>query len=205
MARINLLPWREARRKRQQRNFLLMMGAGLLGTALLMTGVHMTISQRLEVQQARNQFLTKELDILTFKVREIQDLEKKKKNLISRMDVIQQLQVSRPAVVHLFEELRKTVPEGLQLLDMEQRDRTIAINGIAQSNARISVYMRNLEVSPWLQQPSLLVIEAKPESKNKKESQMSRFSLHVIQSSDSSPEGAAEALPAGAAVPKGAP
>ena len=102
--------------------------------------------------------------------------------------MIQKLQVSRPEAVHLFDELAKTIPEGVQLLDLTQTERQLALNGIAQSNARVSVYMRNLDLSPWFQDPSLLVIEAQAGGKDKNNRQMSRFSLKVTQSEESRAE-----------------
>lgn len=184
MGMINLLPWREERRKRRQRQFGMAAVAALLATALLMLLVHVGIAGRIEHQRARNQFIGGEIAILERKIKEILELEKSKKNLIARMDVIQKLQVSRPEAVHLFDELARTVPEGLQLLDVTQADRVLAINGIAQSNARVSVYMRNLDLSPWFEQPSLLVIESKPGAADRKDRQMSRFSLKVRQSEE---------------------
>lgn len=184
MANINLLPWRQARRKRQQRDFAVMTGGALVITALLMVLMHVNLVHRIEYQQQRNQFLTSEIALLDQSIKEIQELEKQKKSLIARMGVIQKLQISRPEAVHLFDELVRTIPEGVQLMDLAQNDRTLTLNGIAQSNARVSVYMRNLELSPWLQEPSLLVIEAKPEGKEKKDRQMSRFSLKVTQSEE---------------------
>ena len=189
MGGINLLPWREERRKRQQRNFALMTGAGLAATALALVVVHLEINRRIEFQQQRNQLLTGELALLDQKIKEIQDLEKQKKSLIARMDVIQQLQISRPEAVHLFDELARTVPEGLRLVDLSQNDRTIAVNGVAQSNARVSVYMRNLDQSPWFQEPALQVIEAKPPIGDKKDRQVSRFSLQFKQTDKTAFEG----------------
>jgi len=96
MVSINLLPWREARRKQQQRNFATLTLGALSIMALIMVMVHMEFSRRIDYQQQRNQLLTSELAVLDQKIKEIQELEKKKKNLIARMNVIQQLQVSRP-------------------------------------------------------------------------------------------------------------
>ena len=199
MVNINLLPWREARRKQQQRNFATLTLGALAITALVMVLVHMEFGRRIEYQQQRNQFLTGEIAVLDQKIKEIQELEKKKKNLIARMDVIQQLQVSRPEVVHLFDELGKTIPEGVQISDLTQSDRSIAINGVAQSNARVSVYMRNLDQSPWFQEPSLQIIESQTESKDKKGRQMSRFALKFRQTGETAE--AAKAKP----VSKGKP
>lgn len=197
MVNINLLPWREARRKQQQRNFATLTLGALAITALVMVLVHMEFGRRIEYQQQRNQFLTGEIAVLDQKIKEIQELEKKKKNLIARMDVIQQLQVSRPEVVHLFDELGKTIPEGVQINDLMQSDRSIAISGVAQSNARVSVYMRNLDQSPWFQEPSLQIIESQTESKDKKGRQMSRFALKFRQTGETAEAAEAKPLPKG--------
>jgi type IV pilus assembly protein PilN len=195
MVRINLLPWREARRKQQQRHFAALALGVMASTALAMILVHMELSRRIDYQQQRNQFLTSELAILDQKIKEIQALEKNKKNLIARMDVIQQLQVSRPEVVHLFDELGKTIPEGVQISDLMQSDRLIAINGVAQSNARVSVFMRNLDQSIWFQEPSLQIIESVIESKDKNGRQMIHFALKFRQTGETAEGSEVKPLP----------
>lgn len=200
MTGINLLPWRQERRKRQQRQFAVVTGGALAATALALMLVHANINQRIEFQQQRNRFLTGEIAALDNKIKEIQELEKQKKSLIARMEVIQKLQVSRPEVVHLFDELARTVPEGVQLVDLTQTDRLIAINGIAQSNARVSVYMRNLDLSPWFQEPSLLVIESSAAGKDRQGRHMSRFTLQVTQTEETVGE-PANGLPGGKGRP----
>lgn len=182
---INLLPWREARRKQQQRNFATVTASVLAATAVLMLLVRMELDRQIEFQQQRNQFLSSVIAVLDQKIKEIQELEKKKKNLIARMDVIQQLQVSRPEVVHLFDELGKTIPEGVQINDLTQTERSLSVNGVAQSNARVSVYMRNLDQSPWFQEPALQIIESQAEGKDKKGRQMSHFALKFKQTAES--------------------
>jgi len=100
------------------------------------------------------------------------------------MEVIQQLQSSRPEIVHLFDELARTIPEGVYLTDLTQSDANLTVNGMAQSNARVSAYMRNLESSPWMKEPLLNVIETKQESKEAKKAQGNRFTLQVKQGGD---------------------
>ncbi len=169
----------------------------MLLTGLIMLLIRLEISQRTDYQTRRNQFLTGQIAQLDRKIEEIQELDKKKKNLIARMEVIQKLQVSRPEVVHLFDELAKTTPEGVQLTEFQQTDRTIAITGVAQSNARVSVYLRNLDLSPWFQEPALQIIESKPEGKERKARQLSRFALQVKQADPTT-----ELAPGGLAVKK---
>lgn len=183
MAHINLLPWRAELRRQQQKDFMISMGVGVLVTIVTMLIVHADIATRIEHQQERNRFLESEIAGLDKKIKEIQDLETKKKRLLAKMEVIQELQASRPEVVHLFDELGRTIPEGVYLSDLSQTDKNLTINGMAQSNARVSAYMRNLESSAWLKSPLLNIIEAKADSRDKKDKQ-SRFTLQVKQSSE---------------------
>lgn len=161
MARINLLPWREELRKQQQQEFFVAIGAGVVTVCLAMGFVHGYIGGRIDYQTQRNQFLQKEIDALNKQIAEIKELEAKKNRLVAKMEVIQQLQGSRPEAVHLFDELAKTVPDGVRLDEIVQGGRTLTIKGFAQSNARVSAYMRNLDGSPWLESPVLSVIETK--------------------------------------------
>ncbi len=161
MARINLLPWRETRRSEQQKEFftLMAMAAALCGLVVLLT--HFEINGRISHQDNRNQFLTNEIKVLDGKIEEIKKLDSTRQALIERMDVIQNLQAARPGVVHLFDELVKTLPEGVHLSSLKQSDSNLTISGQAESNARVSSYMRKIEDSEWLANPSLGVIETK--------------------------------------------
>jgi type IV pilus assembly protein PilN len=187
MSGINLLPWRAERRKQKQQQFLSFTALGLLLGAAALLILHFQIAGAIEYQELRNNYLKSELSQIDQKIKEIEDLETKKKRLLSRMDVIQQLQLSRPEIVHLFDELARTIPDGVQLIDLAQAGKLLTIDGIAQSNARVSVYMRNLEFSPWLQDPVLNVIEGKPEAKDKREQRGSKFTLQVRQTEISRP------------------
>lgn len=184
MPDINLLPWRELRRKRLEREFYVMLGSASLCSVLAMLLVHLVIAGRIDLQQRRNQLLTSQISLLDQRIKTIQELEKDKKNLLDRMDVIQRLQASRTEVVHLFDALSKAVPTGVQLLDLSQVEKSITIDGIAESNARVSVFMRNLDMSPWFLEPLLQVIETKPSEPNKKTNLASKFTLHVIQAEE---------------------
>ena len=189
MAKINLLPWRAALRKQQQKDFVsaILLGGSL--TAAIMLLVHTSISSQIEHQNRRNNFLTQEISALDKKIAEIQELEGKKKRLLARMDIIQELQSSRPLVVHLFDELAKTIPEGVYLSDLAQVDKNLTVNGFAQSNARVSAYMRNLESSGWLKDPLLNIIEAKADANAKDvgiKRSGNRFTLQIKQSGDKS-------------------
>jgi type IV pilus assembly protein PilN len=161
MARINLLPWREAERKRRKREFAVMgvIALGLTAVAALL--VHLQIESWIGDQETRNRFLTEQISQLDRQIKEIKALEETKANLLARMNIIQQLQESRPEVVHLFDELVSTIPEGVFLTKLEQTGRNVVLEGRAQSNARVSAFMRNVEGSGWLGNPRLLLIEHK--------------------------------------------
>jgi len=161
MARINLLPWRETLRKQRQREFGVAVGGMVVITALLLVVGHIHIAGMITHQNNRNSFIKKEIAAVESKIKEIKDLESTKTKLLARMEVIQELQSSRPGVVHLFDELVKTVPEGALLTKVEQSGKLVRIDGRAQSNARVSAYMRKIEASDWLDKPRLLVIETK--------------------------------------------
>ncbi len=177
MARINLLPWRELERKKRQREFgFIVVGAVLL---TLLAGVysHIYINGLIDSQNQRNALLKNEISMLDKKIKEIKELEKVKANLLARMEIIQQLQVSRPQIVHLFDELVNTLPDGVYLTRIEQKGGVITIEGHAQSNARVSAYMRNIDKSKWLTAPRLKVIENKEQTKTG----LSNFTLQVRQ------------------------
>jgi len=181
MVRINLLPWRAELRKQQQKDFVSAIILGSALTAALMLLVHTNIATRIEYQEKRNSYLNSEIAVLDKKIKEIQDLESKKKRLLARMDIIQELQASRPSSVHLFDEVARSMPEGVYLTDFAQQDKNLTVNGFAQSNARVSAYMRNIEASSWLKDPILNIIEAKPDANSKDTYKRTgnRFTLQV--------------------------
>jgi type IV pilus assembly protein PilN len=161
MAHINLLPWREELRKQKQQQFAVVAaGTAVLG-ALLVLLVHMQMEGMIENQDGRNKFLETEIAELDKKIEKIKDLEKTKTALLARMDIIQQLQRSRPQSVHLMDELVYTLPDGVYLEQISQKGASLTVDGIAQSNARVSAYMRNIDTSDWIGQPKLDVIETK--------------------------------------------
>lgn len=185
MAGINLLPWRAERRKQKQQEFFSITALSLLVTVGILAFVHLQIGGMIDNQNKRNEYLQSEMTLLDRKIKEIEELEAKEKRLIAKMEVIQQLQMSRPEIVHLFDELARTIPEGVLLTDLTQNDKLLTINGIAQSNSRISVYMRSLDASPWLQDPVLSEIVAQQElNKGKKDIRGNKFTLQVKQSSE---------------------
>lgn len=187
MVRINLLPWREEERARKQTEFLIMLGSGLVVAAIIAAGIHFYVEGLIDVQTQRNNFLNIEIEKLETQIKEIQGLEKEKANLLSRMDIITNLQKSRPGVVHLFDTLVNTTPEGLYLTKVTQKGRALTIEGRAQSNARVSALMRNIDSSAWLQGATLDVIEQRDQGSNKGGVQeYSRFTLKAQQVSKGS-------------------
>ncbi|RKT44065.1 PilN domain-containing protein [Thiocapsa rosea] len=161
MTRINLLPWREEARQRRRKEFAAAGGLALVFTLLLAVLVHLQIEGRIGDQLARNQLMEGEIAQLDRQIKEIQDLEKIKADLLSRMEIIQQLQESRPEIVRLFDELVVAIPEGVYLTKLEQNGRAVVVEGRAQSNARVSAFMRSIEASQWIGKPRLLLIEDK--------------------------------------------
>ena len=160
MAKINLLPWRETERKEKQQEFLVMLGAGAMVAVLLMVAVHIQIASQINGQERRNKLITNEIKILDEKIQEIKKLDATRRALIDRMDVIQNLQATRPGIVHLFDEITTTLPPGVHLSTLEQKGSFVNITGRAESNARVSTYMRNIEKSEWLNEPKLTVISS---------------------------------------------
>ena len=190
MARINLLPWREELRKKRQKDFVAGIGAGVLVTLLILVVVYMYIEGMKEYQTRRNTMLQNEIAILDKRIQEIKEIEDKKSKLLTKIGVIQKLQESRPEVVHLFDELAKTTPEGIYLTRFAQVGATLTLDGKAESNARVSAYMRAIDSSPWLNTSVLTVI--KGEGKNN--GQMNDFTMTAKQGKklESSTEGAAK-------------
>ena len=161
MAHINLLPWREELRKQKQQQFAVVTaGTAILG-GLLVLLAHMQMDGLIEHQNNRNQFLDTQIAELDKKIAKIKDLEKTKTALLARMDIIQALQHSRPQSVHLMDQLVYTLPDGVYLDKITQKGDALTLSGIAQSNARVSAYMRNIDTSEWMAQPKLDVIETK--------------------------------------------
>lgn len=177
MARINLLPWREELRKKQQQDFVAGIGAGVLGTILILLLLYMYIEGMKEYQNSRNKLIKDEIAVLDKKIAEIKDIEQKKNKLLTKIDVIQKLQESRPEIVHLFEELANSTPEGVYLTKFKQLESTLTMDGKAESNARVSAFMRAIDNSAWLNSPVLGVIKGQGNSNG----ELNDFSLTAKQ------------------------
>lgn len=183
MARINLLPWREELRKKKQQDFLAGIGAGFLVTGLILVLVYLHVESLKEYQNRRNQLLKDEITILDKKIAEIKDIEDKKAKLLTKIDVIQKLQQSRPEIVHLFDELAKTTPEGVYLTKFIQVGVNLTLDGKAESNARVSTFMRAIDASGWLNSPELSVIKGQ----GKNSGEMNDFSMMAKQGKKTEP------------------
>ena len=159
MPRINLLPWREAERKKRQRDFgVAAGGAVVVGIAVVMVTIF-AYSQKISQQLAKNERLQEEIEILNKSITEIDGLERQKERLLARMEIIEQLQKSRPEIVHLFDELVRQLPEGVYLTGVKQAGARIEIRGVAQSSTRVSALMRRIDASEWLTDPEVERVE----------------------------------------------
>ena len=181
MAKINLLPWREERRKELLNEFLIMLGLVALFAALAVGIVHFYHSQLIERQNTRIGYIDKRIKEVDKKITEIKELEKQKESLLSRMRAIESLQRDRPLVVHLFDELVKSLPEGLSIVNLKQEGPKITITGEAQSNARVSSFMRKIEQSEWIKGAKLKVIKESNKGKGSTTKTVNEFMLTFEQ------------------------
>ena len=183
MTKINLLPWREELRKKKQKELInALMLATLIGIlSVILT--HSYIEQLKIYQNQRNQLLQNEITLLDKKIVEIKDIEAKKKQLQTKIKLIEQLQESRHQAVHLLDEISKIMPEGVFLTKLTQSGHELTFEGKSESNAQISALMRAIEASLWLQKPTLLVIKLPDKTSNNKigTESLSDFNLHALQ------------------------
>jgi type IV pilus assembly protein PilN len=175
--RLNLLPWREMKRREQDRQLLtIAIGAWVL-MALIVFYAFMHVSALVENQQKRNQYLEGEIKKVEDEIKEIANIKKQRQDLIARMNVVYQLQADRTRIVRVFDELARRLPEGVQFTSVKLAGDMLSIQGVAQSNARISALMRNLDASDWFANPELEVINVKDKGGDR----VSDFSLKVKQ------------------------
>ncbi|MGI9237768.1 MAG: PilN domain-containing protein [Woeseiaceae bacterium] len=187
MPSINLLPWREAERKKRQRDFGVAAGAAVVAAIAVVMGTVFSYSQMISNQQSRNQRLTSEIVELEKSITEIDGLERQKERLLARMEIIEQLQKSRPEIVHLFDELVRQLPEGVYLTGMKQTGSRVAIRGVAQSSTRVSALMRQIDASDWMGDPEVERVETK-QSGASRQAEFSVF-LKQMRSNAESEEG----------------
>ena len=159
MPRINLLPWREEERKQRQQDFMVALGGSVMAGAAVVALTWFWFVQMIDAQQDRNQRLEAEIAELEKSITEIDGLERQKERLLARMEIIEQLQRSRPEIVHLFDEISRTMPEGVYLNGMAQQGRSVELKGVAQSSTRVSALMRQTDNSEWLTDPSVTKVE----------------------------------------------
>jgi type IV pilus assembly protein PilN len=187
MPRINLLPWRAEQRQQRKKEFLV----ALAGTLVVAVGVvylsKITVEGWTRAQNGRNEILRDEIAQLDKQIEEITGLESQRERLLARMQVITQLQRSRPEVVHLFDELVNAIPEGVNLTEVVQTGGRIALTGEAQSSTRVSALMRNIDGSEWLRDPTLDVVQTQTSGIDRN----SQFKLFAQQVSAGAPEGEA--------------
>jgi type IV pilus assembly protein PilN len=162
MPRINLLPWREAQRRERKVAFMAALGGAAVCALLAMAGVYLLYNGMIDAQQRRNERLQQQIQVLDKQIEEINNLEKTKRQFIARMQIIEKLQRARPQIVHVFDQIVKTLPDGVYLTSVTETGDHLKFTGVAQSSTRVSAFMRNIDSSQWLTNPSLEVIESKP-------------------------------------------
>lgn len=199
MTRINLLPHREERRKRARQHFFALAGGTAVLGALIVVAVHGFYAAKIETQNERNRFLKNEIVKLDKDIAEIKKLRDEIAALLARKQVIETLQADRAQTVHLLDELVKQTPEGVYLRSVAQRGLKVSLTGFAQSNARVSTLMRNVEASPFLEKPELIEVRAA----NIEKKRVSQFNMNIsLKRSATEAKDAAKGAP-GAAGKKG--
>ena len=201
MARINLLPWRAERRVQRQREFYVMLAAAAVAGLLLSFLLWFHYDRQVAGQTERNEFLKAEIAKVQAQNKEIERLDEQKRRLLARKDVIEKLQANRSQMVHLFDSLVRTIPDGVTLASIKQEGDILTLEGNAQSNARVSAYMRNLESSGWMTNPDLNIIEAKAGNPGLPY----EFNLKVKLANPNAPKEGEEAAAGGATAPAAAP
>lgn len=160
MATINLRPWREERRERLKKEFVQVTALFAALAVAIWFGWNLAVSSFVSHQQERNRLLQTEIESLDKKAKEIRELKAKKVDLVDRMGVIQRLQGTRPIIVHLFDELAKTIPDGVYYKSIDRKGNKISVSGAAESNQRVSTLMRNIDESAWFANPNLTKVQA---------------------------------------------
>ena len=186
MPHINLLPWREELRRQRNKDF----GVTCFVFALLMLGaiggVHYWFTDQIKLQNQRNKYIEDQIAALDKKIAEIKELDAEKERLEARMRIIGELQSSRPEIVHLFDDIVTTLPEGIFYKKITQKGRTLTMSGVAQSNARVSSLMRQVDASDWMQNPKLK--EIKREQRKDSEQETLRLSNFILNTSQQGPK-----------------
>jgi type IV pilus assembly protein PilN len=177
LIKINLLDWRTELREKRKKQFTTAAAGALLAAAGVVLLGMLYMNRAIENQQERNRILKDEIALIEKQIKEIQELEKIRANLLARMQVIERLQQSRAQVVHYFDELVNTIPEGVYLTSVKQQGNNTSIEGVAESNSRVSAYMKNLDASPYFKDPRLVVIKTGDSGGRR----LANFSLQVTE------------------------
>ena len=160
MPRINLLPWRDEQRKERKHAFVAALVGAAAAAGVVTFAAYLMLNSMVDAQERRNDLLRAEIKRLDKQIEEINNLEQAKQNFIARMEIIEKLQRSRPEIVHLFDEIVRTLPDGVYLTSVNQHDKRLKFDGVAQSSTRVSTFMRNIEGSEWLQHPELDIVHS---------------------------------------------
>jgi type IV pilus assembly protein PilN len=176
MPRINLLPWRAEERKERKLAFSVALGVSALAAGVVTFAVYLMFGSMIDAQERRNEQLRSEIKHLDKQIEEINDLESSKQKFIARMEIIEKLQRSRPEIVHVFDEIVRTLPDGVYLTGVKQTDKKFKFEGVAQSSTRVSSFMRNIDGSEWLRNPELEVVQT-----TKDKGPGSNFTLYADQ------------------------
>ncbi len=160
MARINLLPWREERREERRKRFLLILIGVLAGSIGAVLIADQIITAAIERQMARNDYIGKQIAVVDERIKQISELKARRQQLVERMRIIQDLQGNRQISGRIFDQLARTLPDGVYFTDVKMAGKTLSISGAAESNNRVSELMRNLDASDWFDAPSLNEVKA---------------------------------------------
>ena len=158
MAKINLLPWREELRNQRNQEFGIVAGIVAGAAILIVFLISSYYGYLIDNQKTRNKYMDSEIAKLENKIKEIKDLKSKKTRLLQRINTIQKLQTNRTEIVHLFDETVKSLPDGIYLTSLKQSGTNLSVTGVAESNSRVSEYVRTIEASEWMQTPRIKVI-----------------------------------------------
>jgi type IV pilus assembly protein PilN len=185
MAHINLLPWREEKRQERQKQFYTVLVTGIIFAAAVLYGAILFVDSLISEQNNRNAYLQKEIAALDIKIKEISKLEEERAKLLARMQVIQDLQASRSKVVRVFDSIPRDLPEGAYLENVAREGNVLTFNGVAQSNARVSVLMRQLDADKEFEESKLQVIQRTSTNPDA----IRKFTLSVTESNPNKEEG----------------
>lgn len=203
MARINLLPWREERRKLRQNEFYAILAGAAIAGLLVFGGIWYQYKLQIDGQNDRNLYLTQQIALLDEKIKKIEELDRRRATLIARKNVIEQLQANRWQLVRIFDDLVRTMPEGVRLTSVKASGEQLTLEGVAESNARVSSYMKNLEVANLIKDPDLAIVEAKGPDRRSRYVFTLRVTIKKPQGDEEAEGGEAPVAETAATTPRG--